>query len=298
MWLVFILLSALGWSLVNVLDSMLVRKYGEPPVILMWAQSLCSLACLFAISLFADIHTSWWSSLLVMGLCAYLADLFFFVVLGKLDVSVLNAAWPILSIFLSVVGFILFRESWTVLQAAGSLLIISGVLLLSLYHPTGGSLLRTISLLMLLALLCAPTYVFKKAALADGQSVVSVFFWLLIGRESIAFLFPWCVPAYRQRITHLSRRADPAFFIIGGVVIAAFLFGEFMGGLAYQRGQLSLVSIVGNLQPFMVIGLAWLIARFVPALAARELLSKRSLAIKLVCFVIVFLGLALLAISQ
>lgn len=298
MWLPYVLLSMIGWSLVNVLDSMLVRKYKEKPVILMWSQSLFSIVALLALGTFADIRTSWWPLLLVMGLSAYAADLFFFGVLDRMDVSVTNAAWPVLSVFLSIAGFALFHESWTALQAAGSLLIVGAVLLLSLHHPTGGSLGRTILLIIVLALAFVPSYIAKKAALEDGQQVIAVFFWLLIGRESIAFLFPWSRASYRKRIVHLVRVADAGFFAIGGLVIVSFLFGEFTGGLAFQAGPLSLVSVVSNIQPFVVIGLAWLMARFVPSYAAKELFSAQSVGIKLASFSIAFIGLALLAISQ
>jgi drug/metabolite transporter (DMT)-like permease len=298
MWLTFILLSSLGWALVNVLDSLLVRHYEKHPVVLMWSQSLFSVVVLAILACFYDLHTSWWPLLFAMGLCAYLADLFFFWVLGHLDVSITNAAWPILSIFLSIAGFALFQESWTLLQATGSALILAGVFFLSFHHAESGSLLRTLGILLLLAALYIPTYVAKKAALLAGQDVVAVFFWLIIGRETIALLLPCLVPAYRKRIKHLVKVMDWKFFAIGGAVIACFLFGEFTGGLSYLYGPISLVSVVSNIQPFMVIGLAAFMAWVLPSYAPKELLSARSVRVKLVSFGIVFLGLALLTLPK
>ncbi|HRH94018.1 MAG TPA: EamA family transporter, partial [Candidatus Peribacteria bacterium] len=150
MWVPYILLSSFAWALVNVLDSLLVRHYEKHPVILMWSQSIFSVVALAVMACFLDLYTSWWPLLFAMGLCAYLADLFFFWVLGALDVSVTNAAWPILSIFLSIAGFSLFQESWTLPQAAGALLILAGVLYLSFHHSHNGSLLRTLGILVLL----------------------------------------------------------------------------------------------------------------------------------------------------
>src|SRR5438094_668844 len=100
MWFLYVLLSATGWSLVSVLDSLLVRRYEKHPVVLMWSQSLFSIVGLLLIGLLIDVHTAWWPLLFAMGCCAYIGDLYFFWILDRLDVSVTNAAWPILSILL------------------------------------------------------------------------------------------------------------------------------------------------------------------------------------------------------
>jgi drug/metabolite transporter (DMT)-like permease len=233
-----------------------------------------------------------------MGLCAYGADLFFFWVLDHIDVSVLNGGWAMLSILLSIAGFLLFHESWTLLQTAGAALIIGGVVFLSFHNPTHGSLARTLGLLFAMALFYVPSYIAKKAALDAGQDAVAVFFWLIIGRETVAFVFPWCVRSYRARIKRLARTVDKQFFAIGAAVIACFLFGEYMGALAFQVGPISLVSVVSNIQPFVVIALAALLARLAPAYAAKEALTTSSVAVKLVSFLTVFLGLALLALPK
>ncbi len=298
LWIPYILLSALGWSLVNVLDSLLVRHYEKHPAVLMWSQSLFSVVALLVLACFTGVQTDWWPLLLGIGLSAYLADLMFFWVLDRLDVSVANGAWPINAMYLSAVGFAFFHESWSATQAVGAALIVGGVLFLAFHHPSKGSLPRTFGMLAGLALLYVPTYVAKKAALEAGQDVTAVFFWLIIGRESLAFTFPWCVPKLRARIRHLAKVADWKFFAIGAAVIASFLFGEYTGALAYLHGPMSLVSVASNVQPFIVIALAGLLAWIVPSHAPKELLTVRSVGVKLVSFMVVFGGLALLTLPK
>jgi hypothetical protein len=58
------------------------------------------------------------------------------------------------------------------------------------------------------------------------------------------------------------------------------------------------VGIVGNIQPFFVLFLAWICTLFIPSLAPKELLTSQSLVAKISSFTIVFAGLALLAIYQ
>ncbi len=296
MWLIFVFLSMLGWALVNVLDSLLVKHYEKNPSVLMWSQSLFSLPILLVLPFFVNINSTWSGLLLAFGVIAFLGDLWFFYVLDRLDVSVVSAAWPLLSIFLSIIGFIFFHESWTIIQAVGALLIIIGAFLLSFYNQHI-SLRRTLGLLTILALIYLPYYVMKKAAIYDGQSPAAVFYWMTLSREIFAFCFPWMIRRTRTGIIALMQRIDLRYFFISGVVIASFFLGEYTGALSYVHGPLSLVSVVSNIQPFVVILLAAILAWFFPSFAAKEVFTQRSMTIKFGSFSVVFLGLALLGLS-
>lgn len=297
MWFFFVLFSTLCWAFVNVLDSLLVKHYEKNPLVLLWSQSVFSIPILVVLAFFLDLETPWVTVLLGMGMVALLGDLCFFHILDRLDVSVTNAAWPILSIFLSIAGFFIFGESWSLLQTAGAVLVIAGAMLLSLYHQHV-SWLRTLCLLGTLGVLYLPYYVTKKAAVVAGENPLTVFYWMLIGRETLAFVVPVLFRKSRTRIVSLVTRMDTQYFLIGGAVIVCFFLAEYTGTLAYVSGPLSLVSIVSNVQPFVVIFLAWMLMMLFPSRAAKELFSRQSLGVKLISFCIVFTGLALLAYSQ
>ncbi len=293
MWLGFVLVSTLGWSLVNVIDSMLVRCYRQPPIVLMWTQSVFTVPALLIVGLVFQVHSQWILPLLIGGATAYAADIAFFLVLDRLDVSVANAAWAILSLYLSLGGLLLFHERWGTAHFAGAALILAGSFALSFWHRHL-SLTRTFGMLSLLALAYTPYYLLKKAAIASGDTVLSVFFWSLIARETLAFCLPWLNGRVRRRIRALPGGMWIGLFMAGAAVVASFFVGEYFGGLAFASGPLSLVAMASNVQPFLVIGLAWLTARFLPSLAPRELLTIQSLRVKCACFLVVFVGLALL----
>ena len=158
------------------------------------------------------------------------------------------------------------------------------------------SFAQTIVLLALLALVFTPHYIIRKAALLHSQSVIAVFFWPLVSRESICILSPFFLSPLRASIAKLVRRVDVMYYVISGFVIACFLGGELTGALAYAHGPISLISITSNIQPFVVLFLAWLLWRLVPSYASKELLTLQSVRVKIVSFVIVFAGLALLVI--
>ncbi|HLD08385.1 MAG TPA: EamA family transporter [Candidatus Peribacterales bacterium] len=296
MWLVFTLISMVMWALVNVIDSLIVRNYEKNPFVLMWCQSFFSIFILILFPLLTDIHTTpWMYPLLLVGCISFIGDLWFFRIINVIDISVTNAAWAILSLLLSVVGFLLFQESWTALQSLGAILIIAGAFMLSFFNHSG-NLRRTVLYLTSLALLYLPFYVVEKAALESGLTVTNVFFWILLARELLAFSIPLSIPSIRSKC-FLALRSRWSFSLFNAAAITCFFLAEFLGAWAYSTGYLSLVSIVSNMKPVVVISLAWLLTRFSPNFAPRELLTAQSVHIKLLSFSILFVGLALLVVE-
>ncbi len=298
MWVLFVLLSTVGWALVNVLDSILVHNYEKRPMVLMWCQSMWSMPILLILGFFIPIEATWpWIlTLLLFGIVGYVADLRFFQVLEHIDVSVTNVAWSILSLILAIAGFLLFQESWGTMQAFGTVLILAGVFFVSLYHQHL-NFRHALWLLLTLGMLYAPVYIMKKYAINEHLLPVTVFFWMIIGREAMAFFIPWLLPRVRQAGWR-AIRSDRSFSWINAVVIVSFLLAEYFGALAYKSGALSLVVIVSNIQPFIVMGIAWLLGILWAARMPKELLTRQSVQLKIACFTVVSFGLALLALGQ
>lgn len=297
MWFFFAVLSTMGWALVNVFDSLLVHRYEKSPMLLMWSQSLFSIPFLLVLTFFFSVHSSLAVVLFAMGMTAYIGDLWFFSILDRLDVSLVNIGWAMNTLFLAIGGIYFFHESWTILHLIGATLVFVGVLFLSLWHREK-SLLSTLWLVIILAILYTPFYLVKKWALLQGASSLTVFFWMTLSRETLAFSVPLFVCHIRHRALLLVQRMDVRFFVISGVVIACFFLGEFAGALAYQFGPISRVVLVNNVQPFLVIALSYLLYRFFPRYAPRESLVRSSVFVKIIAFSIVFIGLAFITIYR
>lgn len=262
----------------------------------MWSQALVSIPFLLVLAFVQPLENTWIPILLFSGILGYVGDLWFFHVLEHVDVSVSNIAWFIVSLLLAFSGLLFFGESWGFSQFIGALLVIVGALTLSFYHQKI-NLRHTLKLILILALLYFPYYLLKKIAIEHDQTPFSVFFWMIAGREMIAFSVPWFFPEVRKA-AFLTMADSRHFMWMNAAVISAFFFAEYTGALAYASGPLSLVTIAGNVQPFFVLGLAGLVLRFAPSKAAKELFTRQSIQLKLSCFILVFLGLALLAGSQ
>jgi drug/metabolite transporter (DMT)-like permease len=293
MWILFVLLSTFAWALVNTLNSVLVHHHIKSPIVLTWTQSLIGAPILLFIAINFDVNSSWIPTLVFFGITAYAADLWFFYVLEHVDVSVLNASWSILSILLSFAGFLFLNETWTIYQSLGTILIIGGTLILSFNHKHV-NVKYTVGLFLVLALLYTPYYLVKKLAVEDGQTELSVFFWLLLGREILSISLPIFSTTIRKSAISIIRSNRP-FLMICMLITCLYFAAEYFGVLAYANGPLSLVSIVINTQPFAVMVIAAIYTALSPNKAPKELLTRQSINVKIVSFLVVFIGLLLIA---
>jgi drug/metabolite transporter (DMT)-like permease len=207
-----------------------------------------------------------------------------------------NIAWAFLAIVLSIIGFYFFGESWSVSQMIGVVCILGGVCFLSYYHHHIGW--ASIGLLVGLGLLYAPSNAVQKAALFHGEVLYTTVFWQLASRECFSFLFPWCLPNFRRKIgPFLFRISSFRFWAISFIVIITYFLGMYLLAEAYKAGPISLVSVVGNIQPFTVLLFAWVLWKLFPKFASKEFFDSQAVAVKLLTFLIVFAGLGLLVIS-
>lgn len=109
--------------------------------------------------------------------------------------------------------------------------------------------------------------------------------------EKNPFVLMWCQSFFSIIFLAIFPLFVPVQF--SSWTLSLLLFGAY----AYEIGAISLVSIVANVQPFMVIGLAWFFMKLLPSRAPRELLTMQSVQIKFLSFTVVFAGLTLLAVG-
>jgi drug/metabolite transporter (DMT)-like permease len=297
MWFPLQLIAAFCWAGVNAFNSVIVLRHEKRPFVLQWHQSLFMSTFLAVVACFLSVQSPWAPWLALGGLIAYVGDIVYFKALDRIDVSVTNIAWALLSLFVSICSILLFHESWSIIQTAGVVLVLSAAAYLSLWHSRGNPS-RHFPLLVLLALLNVPFYLIQKAALIDGVPILTVVFWCLAGREICAITIPLLIPTLRRQVLGAFRLHTIDFTMLNAFVVALYCTGVFFNAWAYGVGQLSLALIVSNVQPFIVLVIALTLAAFAPKLAAKEVLTKQSLRVKILCFLVVFAGLALIALPQ
>jgi drug/metabolite transporter (DMT)-like permease len=128
-----------------------------------------------------------------------------------------------------------------------------------------------------------------------GASVLITTFWTLLGRESLALVFPLLVPKLRSDVVSFPFAKNRAFLLANTGVIALFFIAIFLNTFAIAHGPMALVPVVWNLQPFVTLMLGWCVMRTLPKLVFTEDFSTTSMLIKVVSYSLTFLGLASIA---
>ena len=296
MWLVFALAAPAFFGATNVFGSLFMNRYERHPIVYLFYEGILMWIPLLLLPLFVDVRSSWMGMMLLATFVAYIGELFYFYVLGRIDVSVVNACWAVLTILVSIGGYLLFAERWSLLQTIGASLILSGVFFLSYWHRHV-SVLRTMCLFFAVGIFFLPMILVQKAALEQGAGVLSVTYWSIAGRNIPNVIVPLFRAEWREGVLSLYRRTGVDFLLLVSSSILVWFLGVYCSVYAFELGYISLVQTVGNVQPFFVMFFAWLVVRFTPTYAPRELLTAQSVSVKLTSFAIVFLGLALLAAS-
>lgn len=276
---------------------MLVRHYERSPVVLMWFQSILECSIILALLFFFPFTTTWTLWYFIAGITAYAGVLFFIFTLDRVDVSMSNVAWAFLSIFVSAAGIALLHERLSALQLTGAAIVLVGAFMLA-YSHRHVSVLRTTLILAFLGLLYTPLFVIQKAALLRGETFGAVFLLPLLIQKGLAFLFPLTKRSYRNRIAASSRHFTWLSVSLYVLAVITNVLAFWTSTWAYRLAPASLVSMTLNTQPFMIMFLAWCVSLMFPQIAAKELLTKQSIGIKIASFTIVFLGLALLALPS
>lgn len=296
MWFLYAILGNVCWTTSDVMNSIMIKHFEKSPLVISWFASVFGLICLACMGLVMEVEVTWIPVYAMTGIAMFFGNLFYYFVLHRLDVSVMNAAWVFMNIFISAYGLLFFGETWSMLQWIGVLLSITGVLILSYWHQHV-SIGRTVGYLTLLGLFFAPLFLVQKAALLEGQSIASSFYWTILISELCHFIAPIFHAPTRNRIQHHVMHPTPAFFqfCLWAVVIwlSAFLLVAYANQIAY----VSIVMMFENAQPFVTICVAWIFAQLLPKYAPRELLTIQSVQTKIISFTIVFIGLVLLALS-
>lgn len=296
MWFLYALLSPVFYGALNVIDSILVKKYTRNAMAILWACGIAKIPIVTLIPFFIDVRSQWMLPIVLTSLLAYGGDFLYYRALRRLDVSVLNAGWAVLAIVISIGGFVFFNESWNMIQSLGVIMVLGGVVLLSLWHKNI-PIFWAAGIFLLLSFAYSPGLLVTKASQVDGAHIIVILYWFFLTKTFVQFFLPLLRSNWRRAVIAEISPLSLSFglFIVFGVV--CWILGAFFSILAVRTGFVSLVSVVGNVQPFVVILMALVIAKLLPMYSPRELLTAQSVQIKLVSFCIVFVGLAMLAVG-
>ena len=151
---------------------------------------------------------------------------------------------------------------------------------------------KPIFYMLLACLLVAISGVIFKYVTIEGNFWVSSF-WEYLGLGSTGLFMYLFIPKYRKEFMHMNRKGGLKIFILNTVTELFTISGNLVTNFALLLAPVTMVYLIGSLQPAIVLFLTILSTKFFPHII-KENLSKRVLIPKILAILLMIIGSAVL----
>ncbi len=233
--------------------------------------------------------------LLVNGAFSVLALLFYFKALDRDEASYVVPLFQMVPVMSFVLGYVILGESLTAQNAAASLLIVSGSIVLAIEMGKGKwHMKREVLLFMVLSSLCITLNgILFKFVTGNVQAFWPSLFWDFAGKVVFGAILFFFLTNYRRAFFSFLRENKTSMLALVAVNELIFLIGEGALAFAVLLAPVALVQVVSGFQPAFVFVYGVLLTRFFPQFGV-ESMTKRHLLQKGIGIAVIILGTALL----
>lgn len=301
-WFLYALGAPILWAFVNIADQYLVTKHskGEHPVgALVLFSSLVGIVVAFVIALFTkgifDVSLHDKFILILSGFFSLAWIVLYLKALEIEDVSSVVPWFLTIPVFGYIFGYFLLGETLTQIQMIGSIIVLSGGLILSLEFSEENKIRfkKKIVLMMVLCCIFAALWgVSFKFVTTESQFWVSSF-WEYIGL-GLAGLIIWLSSgSYRNAFAHMIQAGGKKILTLNVSSESVTMFGNFSQNFALLMAPVTMVFLVATFQPIIVLALTFICTKFFPWIV-EEKFHLRHIAPKLVAIGVMVVGSMLL----
>ena len=235
-------------------------------------------------------------SIFLSSVVCVLGIYFYFKALEKNDASVVIIMFQTIPVFTYIMALILFKESLTITQIVGSIIIILAAIIISFdfEEKNNKNKFKALLLMTLASLFSAIYYIFFDIAIRNS-SYNSCAFWYQIGLLIIGLILI-SIKSYRQFFIKAIKNNGKKYFSLNITNEVLNLIALFLVNFANVTIPIALANISNGFQVIFVFLLGILGTRFLPKYF-KENLSKKVLFQKLGCILLSFLGLIIIFIK-
>jgi len=296
-WFLIALGAPFLWALVNVVDKYLVDKYSKDhngSGGLMLFSSLAGLFVAGGILIFTNniFDISLVNKLLLL-LAGVLSIGWIILYLFALEVEEISSIVPwflIIPIFGYILGYFFLGETLSTHQIIGSAIMLFGVSLISIDFAGEK---RKLKLKPAFYMLCASIIVavigiiFKYVTIEGDFWVSSFWEYLGLGIAGIfIFLF---IPKYRKEFIFMNKNGGNKIFAVNVISEFMSIVGNLLTSFALLLVPVTMVYLVGSLQPAILLFLTIIATKFFPKIIS-ENLHHKVLIPKIIAILIIIAG--------
>ncbi|MBW2994964.1 EamA family transporter [Candidatus Woesearchaeota archaeon] len=285
-WILFSLLAALTWAVVDTVDKHILTKWVKKPVVLLIVIGILGFIAAFFIYMFKGYeYLSIVNILLAFlaGIFYIIATLFYFKAAKIEEISRVVPLFHLTHLFVLVLAAVFLGEIFTPIRYLGIFLLIFGAVLISL-KKFAISIGKAFWLMVLCSSCLALNAIISKYLLNLAN------FWTVFSYTRIGTIFVIGPLLYLNfnEFLHLSRKGPKVLSIVT-LNEASNLLGVFFITIAASIGFVTLVQALSAVQPFFVLLFAVLLSVFYPKFL-KEKMSKSIIIVKFLATVIMFIG--------
>jgi len=300
-WFFIAIVAPFAGALVNISDQYLVDKYsvgkrGSGGLVL-----FSSLIGIFAAIIIAFFTTGifeipFLDKLLLIGTGGITIAwvILYLFALEIEDVSSVVPWFMTIPVFGYIFGYLFLGETLLREQQIGSLVILTGVFLISIdfSHPSRHFKWKP-ALYMILACALASTLgiIFKYVTVEENFWVSS--FWEYAGLGFFGFLIYIFIPKYRREFNFMNSQGGKKIFAVNTLSEVITIAGTLAMNYAVLLAPVTMVYLVGSFQPAIVLFLTLLSTKFFPTIIQEDMHMK-VLMPKIISIIIIILGSAIL----
>ncbi len=299
-WIFIAIIPTILWSLVNYVDKAVISRFftgkGEVAVI---TTGFAGLVMALFILIFQPGHitdiTIFYRIIAVLnGAVFVLAFMPYCKALEIDDASRAVMVYQTIPVFGFLLGFLFLHEHFGFYALFGGLLILLGSTFVMLDSVDGKWYLkRKTLLLMLLSSFMTALHVFVFKFISLEQTFWSTGFWVYVGM-ALCGLVLYLIPTYYKQFNDAVRGHVGVVLVLGTITEIMSITGLSIVAYVSLRVPISAVQVVNGFQPFVIIILGYLLTKLLPKYF-NESFSKKHLAIKVVSFIVMLVGVVLVS---
>ncbi len=304
-WFLIALIAPILWSVINHIDKYVLSKYkdGRGVGALLTFSSISSiivlpfLAILYGSKIFS-ISSLDSAILILIGFLTASGFYFYLRAMDTEEASIVIPLFQIDAILAYVLSFAILKESLNINQILSSILILTGILLLSLEIDIDNKFKLKKKVLLLVGtssfLFSISGVLFKKMTiLSDFWTSI---FWQYVGLTLFGILILTFCKKFRQDFVEMFSKPKLGVLSLNILSEVLYIIGALANNFALLLAPVALVFVVNSYQPFFVFIAGVLLTIFLPNVVS-EKITRKHFFHKLVSIVIIIIGSYLLYLS-
>lgn len=291
-WILFSILAALTWAIVNTIDKYVLTKWVKKPIVPVMILGIIGLLASFLVFVFHGFSELSFPNIIlsfVAGIFYILAIIFYFKAVKIEEISRVVPLFYLTPLFVLILATIFLGEIFTPMKYLGIFLLVIGAILISSKNFIKLSFGKAFWFMVLASLTLSINAVVTKHLLNFAD------FWTIFSYTRIGTIFV-LIPIFYFSFPDLVAVAkEHGKKAIGVMSLAEILniFGILLITIATAIGYVTLVNALSSVQPFFILFFAVILSIFYPKILKEEI-GKSIVLLKLFAIILMFIGVILI----